>query len=184
MLMIQELFTKKRSIIHIPCNGTVVVVIDMQPNFYKELWPTTRKRILNHQLGLIASCKKNNVPVVVVEFWCTLSGESLGETIPEIKQAVMTVPRHYIERKDTNDAFNSADFQARIKMLAPKRLVLAGINASYCVLETAEGATQRGIPVATASTLIADGYGCSNNRPDKWFRKNGTYARHLSLALG
>lgn len=155
-----------------PRAGTpvVAVLIDMQPDFIEGLNEDEVRVIIEAQLAVIEACKAYDIPLIVLEFWCW------GTTLPELWDAVRKVPRHFRITKRKDSGFTSNQFTHTLESLRPRKLLLMGVNASYCVLSTAKGALRRGYEVVTAEDLIADGVAhASRGKEREWYRRNGTF---------
>jgi len=106
--------------------GTCLVLIDIQ----EKLFPLMRERdrLLENSLRLARSAEIMKVPVVLTE------QTKLGPTLTQIRGALSG--ESPIE-KTAFDCFRSEAFRNRIEDLAPRTLVLAGIEAHICVTQTA-----------------------------------------------
>jgi len=106
--------------------GTCLVIIDIQ----EKLFPIMREkqRLLENTLRLARFSRIRGLPVVVTE------QKKLGPTLPQIMEALPGV--HPIE-KTSFDSFRCEPFCEEILALAPRTIVLAGIEAHICVAQTA-----------------------------------------------
>ena len=151
-----------------------VVIIDMQPEFLKALRFRAVLRLIAEQVRIIRECARQDVPVFVIEF----SDE--GETDYELARELARVPRVFRFKKTENDAFTNAGFEHALDAEGVTRLLLMGVNASYCVLETAYSARKKGYDVRIGWNLIADAT-CINFltrwvdkwRSIRWYARNG-----------
>ncbi len=106
--------------------GTCLVLIDIQEKLFPVM--RERERLLKNTLRLARSAEIIGFPVIVTE------QKKLGPTLPQIMESLPAV--HPIE-KTSFDAFRCEPFRDRIESLAPRNIVLAGIEAHICVTQTA-----------------------------------------------
>ena len=106
--------------------GTCLVLIDIQ----EKLFPLMRERdrLLENTLRLARFAEIVKIPVVLTE------QVKLGATLSQIREAL---PGEHPVEKTAFDCFRSEGFRDRIESLAPRTVVLAGIEAHICVAQTA-----------------------------------------------
>ncbi len=123
--------------------GTCLVLIDIQ----EKLFPLMRERelLLENTLRLSRSAEILGLPVVVTE------QKKLGPTLPQIMELM---PGARPIEKTSFDAFRCKPFRERIESLAPRTIVLAGIEAHICVTQTALHALP-GLRVHVISDAVA-----------------------------
>ncbi len=124
-----------------------LVVVDIQE---KLLPPIFNKDMLvkNSQL-LIRLAKILSIPVMVT----TQYRKGLGATVPEIASLLTEVPA--IDKLEFG-CFGSAQFRAKLKALPGNRntVLLCGMEAHICVMQTALGALNDGYLVHVASDAV------------------------------
>lgn len=149
-----------------------VLLIDMQDRFLKDLSEKTREILIEEQINLIDDCSRMKVPIIVLEF------KSFGKTIPKLASEIGKLKEVTVIEKDFNSGFEETNLDLVIKRLGVQRLVLTGINASFCVRSTAWAALSRGIEVITSYPLIAD-CDCNNckprNKSKDWYMSATTF---------
>lgn len=152
-----------------PTDGVAVLLIDMQVLFLQDLHPWIRARLIRSQLKVLKECAKKDIPVVCLEY------EGYGPTHPSLLEALEKVPRTEFIRKDCNSGFRRTNLEQILKeRFMSTTLVLMGVNASFCVLETAISARRKGFKLATAKDLIDNAtYHFWLFCHHRWFRKNG-----------
>jgi len=118
-------------------DGTVFILIDMQDTLLKKCheW----ERVIDRGVVFIKFCHVVDIPIVATEQY----PKGLGRTNLEVAEAAGTdfIP------KTTFNCFGEPVFVKAIEALAPETLVLAGIEAHVCVLQTAIDALDRGYRV-------------------------------------
>lgn len=154
----------------VPREKTAVVLIDMQEHFVCDLAPDTKEHIVMHQQTVLADCAKLDVPVVVLEF------DGYGSTLGVLEEGIQSIRRSARLKKSSNDGFSRAMLRERLEEFGATSLLLMGINASYCVLDTAKSAKRLGFNVVTSSALIADQKRKAyKNLSQDWYRANSAF---------
>lgn len=152
-----------------------IVIVDMQEYFLSKLSKGTQESLVRNNLKLIDLCLQEGYPLFVLE----LKPEEYGETSPLIKDRISTFPLYSRIKKRFNDGFNGTSLLERVQDL--ENLVITGVNAGACVLETATSAAAAQFTVHIADDLIADG-----NKPRwKWdgWRRSEAYEFYRSECL-
>ncbi len=103
----------------------LLVVIDLQERLARHI--AGIDEIVKNSLKLIRACKVLGIPVLVTE------QIRLGETLNEIKELLDAKPI----RKSTFSCLKCNDFYREFKKINAKKVVLIGIEAHICVLQTA-----------------------------------------------
>ena len=107
--------------------------------------------LLQYCIDVLFFCRNCGLPVFVLE---TL-GEK--ETIREIRNVVEQIPKHeFILGKSDANGFNHTDLEKKLREHSVNTIIVAGMNASSCVLWTSVGAVERGFRVLASSDLMAD----------------------------
>lgn len=162
--------TEKRPI---PRASSVVLVIDMQMEFVKRLRRGESKRIIPNQISVLNQCRQLNIPIIVIEYLDS------GTTINKITSVLDEDNTWYI-KKGHDDAFYNTRLQHLLKQFRARNLLLMGICADCCVLETARSATANGYKIITSNEVIA-GMSChSKNNSADWYQKNGVWVKSIT----
>lgn len=83
------------------------------------------------------------------------------------------IPKTNLYRKQTFSAFNNSAFVDRISADDCKHLTIIGYDRDYCVLETIQGAVQRGITVVTSEQcMLTQDRPFRRNKSLNYFRKH------------
>jgi len=144
----------------------VFVVIDIQEGLIRAMAPEIRESLPRNLRTLVAFAKEMNIPILATEQY----PKGLGRTLPEITKEWGDLSP--IEKVVFNacrvDAFNE-----RLNQLGRKQLILSGIEAHVCVLQTAAGLIERGYGVHVLADAV-----CSRKKLDweiglRWMEKIG-----------
>ncbi|UCC93236.1 MAG: isochorismatase family protein [Thermoplasmata archaeon] len=125
--------------------GTVFVVIDVQDTLLKKCheW----ERVTDRNVVFLKFCHVVDMPIVATEQY----PKGLGRTNLEVSEAVGAdfIP------KTTFNCFGEPAFVKALESLEPKTLVLAGIEAHVCVIQTALEAVDRGYTVHVLADAVS-----------------------------
>ncbi len=153
---------------------SAILLIDMQRSFVLQLDVADRVKIVARQRRVLTQCIKHNTPVVILEF------RGYGATLPSLMERVAKVPRTFSILKEDNDGFENTELHELLSKLDVTSILLMGINASYCVLETAKSAIRLSYSITTAGDLIADPREYRFKSKEKgWYATNGRMCRSL-----
>ncbi len=124
-----------------------LVVVDIQAKLLPPIF-NKDELVKNSQL-LVRLAAVLDIPVIVT----TQYAQGLGETVPEIASLMGEV--HSIDKLDFS-CFGSNDFRSTLKSLPGNRntVLLCGMEAHICVMQTALGALNDGYLVHVASDAI------------------------------
>ena len=142
-----------------------VLLIDMQPRLLSLV--REKEKLIENQIEIIRWCAKEDIPLVVLEF------EGAGETIDVLRKEIEKVPRVKTIQKKHDDGFTSQKLEKQLKIFDSKTLLLMGINADYCVKETAIGAMKKGFVIATSNALISGWRVHSSDNSLPFYKENG-----------
>jgi len=160
-------FNGKRGLRNFSANP-VALVIDMQPEFLKEV--VEKKELIECQSQVLHYCRKNNIAAIAVEY------TNNGRTVQPLRKHIAKVPKHAIITKSAPDGFSNSELEKILRGWGADMLLLMGVNASLCVKDTAQGAADAGFKFMTAGQLIADEiYFQKRNKELSWYRQNGLY---------
>ena len=126
-------------------DGTVFVCIDMQDTLLKKChdWEKVTERLV----VFLKFCHVVDMPIVATEQY----PKGLGRTNLEVVDAADTdfIP------KTTFDCFGEVAFTRALEALEPETLVLAGIEAHVCILQTALDALESGYRVHVLADAVS-----------------------------
>ncbi len=146
-------------------NGALVI-IDVQGALVKAMDPEVVTRVIRNVQILIAFAKEMKMPILVTEQY----PKGLGETIPEIKKDLGGIVP--IE-KMTFGCCEIDAFRSRLEGSGRKEIILCGIEAHVCVLQTTAQLLQQGYEVHVMADAV-----CSRRKLDwktglRWMEKKG-----------
>jgi len=147
-----------------------VLLIDMQDSFLGGIRPEEREREIPYQLEVLEHCRQNGVPVIVLEY------EKHGPTTKALKDKVESLKvKDYIV-KSQNDGFVDTCLEEKLKGYGAETVLLMGVNASACVISTAEGALNAGFKIMASKDLMADDcYWFLPGEMADWYKEMGIY---------
>ncbi len=124
----------------------ILVVIDMQQRLVPAVLAPART--LKNAAMLIEAARELEVPIVLTEQY----PRGLGSTMPEISKAAGNSP---VFEKMHFSCMEDAEFAAHLKSLGHNQIVLAGMEAHICVVQTAASLLEAGYDVFVASDATA-----------------------------
>jgi len=126
----------------IDMDGSVLLIIDVQEKLLPLM--SRRKEILRNIVKLIRFCRKCGIPIILTEQY----PRGLGRTVQEIRSELGDVKP--IE-KTSFSCFGSREFRSTVRRMRVKTLIIVGIEAHICVMQTALEA-----PKKTRACVVAD----------------------------
>ncbi len=124
---------------------TTALIIDIQ----ERLMPAMgrRKKMIRNCRILIAGLHELGIPIAVTQQYT----KGLGETIPEIAEQIKDI--NPIEKTDFS-CYGEAGYSSWLKDIGKRSVVICGIEAHVCVLQTAIDLKQAGYnPVIVANCI-------------------------------
>lgn len=146
-----------------------VLLIDMQDDFLETIDYDEEYKEIPYQLEVLEYCKNNDIPVFVLEY------KSCGQTVKILKDKVDSLENKTYITKHRDDGFIETDLAEQLRKNKIDTVLLMGIYASACVLNTAAGAVIAGFNVMTSKDLIADPEFYNGNESIEWYEDNGIY---------
>jgi len=124
-----------------------LVVVDMQEKLLPPIF--NKDQLIKNSQLLIRLARVLNIPLVVT----TQYAQGLGAVVPEV--ASLIGDARFIDKLDFS-CFGSNDFRSILKSLQGNRntVLLCGMEAHICVMQTALGALNDGYLVHVASDAI------------------------------
>lgn len=153
----------------IKADSLAVLVIDMQDFWLSDIDNKELKTELPYQAEILDYCKANNVPVFVIEY------ENCGPTTDYLKKKIDQIPRKDYVTKNRTNAFERTELGKKLKETKIETIILMGVYASACVKETAKGALEAGLKIATSKELIADEKYHDKKENVEWYKEKGVY---------
>lgn len=128
---------------------SVLVVVDVQAKLVPAI--AERARVIARTGVLVRAAALLGIPVVVTEHYA----RGIGETVPELLALAPNAPRF---QKLSFAATGEADFAASMQALRAggrDQVLLSGLEAHVCVMQTALGLIESGLEVAIAADAVA-----------------------------
>jgi len=150
---------------------SAVILIDMQECFVNS---REKRQIISGQISVIKFCAENNIPIMVFKFKNHYAGNICHDLTGELKN--ISWRNIFRLEKEKNDAFSNKALNFLLRITRKKTLLIMGVNAKACVLETSKTAVKKGYTVIIDKDLIS-GWGCKHDRAiqENWYRKNTIY---------
>lgn len=127
-------------------DDTLVMVIDMQERLQPLIHDDARVRAA--AAALAEGARLLGVPVMVTEQY----PKGLGQTVPELRPAVDAAGG--VLEKTSFSCAGDASIAARIQAMGRPNVVLAGVEAHICVLQTALDLLEAGYAVHLAEDAV------------------------------
>ena len=153
-----------------------VMLVDMQEDFVKHLRRGEADRIIPNQLAILKRCRELSIPVVVLE----LRVKEFGKTIKILMDEISKNPSKWVIEKDFDDGFYLTNLDSSLKYLNIKKIFIMGINADFCVRDTARTAIKLGYKIVTSGHVIAGQPDHSKNNSIIWFANNGSCVSNIA----
>lgn len=135
-------------------DDSVILMVDVQEGLLKAMDPEIAKNVIKNILILLSFAKTMGIPFMATEQY----PKGLGQTAPEIRAEMEgMVP---IE-KVTFSCCRVEEFNKRLASFGRKQIILCGIEAHVCILQTAIDLMEKGYEVY----VVADGV-CSRRKLD------------------
>jgi len=144
----------------------VLIVIDVQEVLMKKMDQEVKKKVIQNIQTLITFAKEMGIPILITEQY----PKGLGNTVAEIKMEMGSILP--IE-KFSFSCCGVVAFNNQLNHLGRKQILLTGIEAHVCVLQTANDLIQEGYEVHVVADAV-----CSRNKFDwetglRWMGKRG-----------
>jgi len=128
-------------------NQSCLIVVDIQERLAPAMFDGGAEAIRNAGI-LMQAAQRLGVPVLVSEQY----PRGLGRTVPQLAEFM---PADGAIEKLEFACPGNADFAGKLKALAMKQIVIAGMEAHICVLQTALKLRDQGLEVFVAADAVA-----------------------------
>jgi nicotinamidase-related amidase len=112
--------------------NSLLLIVDLQEKLVLSI--KKAKTVIKNVVKLIKVAKILNIPILLTE------QKNLGKTVKEIKKEIDKI--NPILKIEFN-CFNNKNFKKQISKIKKKQIILVGLEAHICILETALGAPQK-----------------------------------------
>ncbi len=116
-------------------DDVLLVIVDIQTKLLNAMYD--KERLLSHCRKLIHASALLEIPMMVTEQY----PEGMGATDPQIKELL---PHTDVVEKISFSGCGVEDFNRRISVWGKKQIVIIGIEAHICVLQTVHDLLQKG----------------------------------------
>lgn len=139
----------------IAVNNSILLLIDVQNNLAKAMKEEVYKTIEKNIILLISSCRILNIPILLTEQY----PRGLGPTVEAVRS---NLGAHYQPvEKISFSCFDEPLFLDKLNRSAKKYVIVAGIEAHVCVLQTVLALVSNGYYVHIAGDAV-----CSRFKSD------------------
>ncbi len=119
-------------------DDAVLVIVDIQERLAAVM--AQRQKVLDNCRHLIEAAKLLSIPIVLNEQY----PKGLGPTVPEIREAL---PAYAPHEKITFSCCRDGSFSGKFAELKRKKVILVGMEAHVCVLQTCIDLLRQGLQV-------------------------------------
>jgi nicotinamidase-related amidase len=151
----------------------VFILIDIQEKFLPVIYDMDI--VIKNANILTKSASILNIPLIVTEQY----PKGLGHTVDEIG---LDKEQEVIE-KISFDCFECGDFKQKLKSLDVKSLVIFGIEAHVCVLQTALGAIASGYEAYVVADAVSSRTQENKNLALERIRQSGVFVVSTEMIL-
>jgi nicotinamidase-related amidase len=132
---------------------TLLVIVDIQTKLLRVMFE--KERLVSNCRKLIQACKLMEIPMVVTEQY----PKGMGPTDPQVLELI---PSEGIVEKLSFSCCGVEDFNRKISDFRKKQIVVIGIEAHVCILQTVHDLLHQGyfvyIPYNAVSSRKEDDY--------------------------
>jgi nicotinamidase-related amidase len=122
-----------------------LVILDMQERLAAAM--KTRRQTVDNCLHLIETARLFQIPILVTEQY----PKGLGPTLPEIREAL---PDYVPFEKLSFNCTQETGFLEKVASMGRKKLLLTGMEAHICVLQTSLGLMRQGYTVQVIKDAV------------------------------
>jgi isochorismate hydrolase len=126
-----------------------LVIIDIQDKLANVM--KHKEQVVENCLHLIELAKILQIPILLTEQY----PKGLGTTLPEIQEAL---PDYAPFEKTDFDSCREEGFLEKVAAMGRRKLILTGMEAHVCVLQTALGLIKAGYAVHVVQDAVASRY--------------------------
>lgn len=129
-------------------NDSVLVIVDMQERLSATMPEDVFQRVVSNCQNLAQAANLLNIPVLVTEQY----PQGLGSTLPAITNGLPANTQTHA--KTSFSCASNENFNQAIEALDKRQIILVGMEAHVCILQTAIELQQRGYQVFIAEDSI------------------------------
>ena len=158
----------------IDMEDTVLLIVDIQEKLAAVM--AEKDKVVKNNLHLIELAKMINMPVMVTEQYT----KGLGPTVAEIRNAL---PIYRPVEKMTFDCCGQPSFLEELKEHSKRNVVLTGMEAHICVLQTCIGLLKGGINVHIVQDAVCSRTGENWKTGVEFMREAGAVVTSTETTL-
>lgn len=132
---------------HLKKDDCVLMVVDIQERLLPQIHENDR--VAHQTARLVKGAKVVGVPIV----WTEQYRKGLGDTVPEVKEAIGDAAKAF--EKITFGCLADDNIRDALKMQNRKSVIICGIETHICVMQTAMSALDEGLNVAVAEDAVS-----------------------------
>jgi nicotinamidase-related amidase len=155
---------------------TALIIVDSQYGFLHDINRYELESESDNQVEIIRFAKQNNFPIYVLEL------KNKGKTRKKIRKEISNYPYTKIT-KPHGSGFDKTNLDDLLKDQDIENVILMGVNASICVLQTAKDASRKDYRVLTSSDIIQDAtyFAAKNESLDQYQNLGKLFRTHEDL---
>ena len=131
-------------------NSTVLAVIDIQERLASAMPPAVLERLVANVIILLEAARLLRVPVLASQQYT----KGLGPTVGPIAEKLQSLGVAPVE-KLSFDACAEPNFARCLSAIAPRAVVVVGVEAHVCVFQTARELVRRGYQTHVVTDAVA-----------------------------
>lgn len=129
-------------------NNSVLCLIDIQPRLLSAMDQDEQATLINNSAKLIQASQQLELPCLISEQYPS----GLGNSHPELLELATGTP---VIEKTVFSCYSCDDWREQLQTTQRKQLILAGIEAHICILQTALESHAAGFEVFVVEDAIA-----------------------------
>jgi nicotinamidase-related amidase len=159
--------------------NAAILLVDHQAMTMNWIYSQDKKNVENNLRMLARIGAELKVPLLIT----TTMEEQVGQTWVDIQKLAPTQYANRIKRGGTINCFIDPNFNAAVKALGKKKLIICGLTTDICLLHTVQGALRNGYEVM----VVADACGSMSKLADDlsfdYLRQLGVYVVSANSVL-
>lgn len=159
--------------------NSAILLVDHQKMTMDWIYSQDKKNVENNLRMLARIGAELKVPMLIT----TTMEEQVGQTWEDIQKLAPTQYANRIKRGGTINCFIDPNFNAAVKSLGKKKLIICGLTTDICLLHTVQGALRNGYEVM----VVADACGSMSKLADDlsfdYLRQIGAYVVSANSVL-
>jgi isochorismate hydrolase len=154
--------------------AAALLIIDIQEKLAAVM--KYKDQVVDNCLHLVELSKLLKIPILQTEQY----PKGLGETLPEIKEVL---PEYAPFEKTDFDSCREEGFLEKVAAMGRRKLILTGMEAHVCVLQTALGLIKAGYAVHVVQDAVASRYKKNFKIGIEFMRSAGTVITSTETVL-